>query len=317
MSPPNRRHFLRATGAGLGLSLAHQCGPPGLFEQEALAPEHRRKAGEATGRRHSHQPPRPRARQPDHRRLDLPGKPGPLRHPSVSRGLSRPVSPAVEDPAARDPGRVRPPVRRMVQPGLKGKYSLVPTRMRGLARPRPARLVEQELRASLELVHLITPNWDIHPEMVSHTWVIHTETGRPYPDRTPTSWKTGAGARARAPDELADTWPALKILKNAGIKCDGITTPGGFGNRALRLAQGTLEACRDVFSRKSLITSGTFSRTRASPRVEWHRAWTAWTRDASFRSSAARATGLAAGTDSRRARRPVHHGRPEQGRLPE
>ena len=42
---------------------------------------------------------------------------------------------------------------------------------------------------------------------------------------------------------------ALKILKNAGIKCEGITTPGGFGNRALKeLSQGTLEACRDVFN---------------------------------------------------------------------
>ena len=41
---------------------------------------------------------------------------------------------------------------------------------------------------------------------------------------------------------------ALRILKNVGLPCEGITTPGGFGNRALpELAQGVLEACRDVF----------------------------------------------------------------------
>ena len=41
---------------------------------------------------------------------------------------------------------------------------------------------------------------------------------------------------------------ALRILKNAGLTCEGITTPGGFGNRVLpELAQATLQACRDVF----------------------------------------------------------------------
>jgi len=42
---------------------------------------------------------------------------------------------------------------------------------------------------------------------------------------------------------------ALRILKNAGLPCEGVTTPGGFGNRALpALSQATLESCRDVFS---------------------------------------------------------------------
>ena len=42
---------------------------------------------------------------------------------------------------------------------------------------------------------------------------------------------------------------ALGILKNAGLECEGITTPGGFGNQALpELAQGTLQACRSVYS---------------------------------------------------------------------
>jgi hypothetical protein len=28
------------------------------------------------------------------------------------------------------------------------------------------------------------PDWDIHPEMISHTWVIDIKTGRPYLERT-------------------------------------------------------------------------------------------------------------------------------------
>jgi hypothetical protein len=39
------------------------------------------------------------------------------------------------------------------------------------------------LRASIDLVRkLMVPDRDIHPEMVSHTRVIDTKTGRPYED---------------------------------------------------------------------------------------------------------------------------------------
>jgi hypothetical protein len=53
----------------------------------------------------------------------------------------------------------------------------------------------------------------------------------------------------KSADQLAEYMGfALKILKNAGLHCQGITTPGGFGNRALpELSRGTLDACRDVF----------------------------------------------------------------------
>jgi len=41
---------------------------------------------------------------------------------------------------------------------------------------------------------------------------------------------------------------ALRILKNVGLDCEGITTPGGFGNQNRNnLAKATLESCRDVF----------------------------------------------------------------------
>jgi hypothetical protein len=94
----------------------------------------------------------------------------------------------------------------------------------------------------------MTPNWDIHPEMVSHTWVIDTKTGRPYPERTAEFMENWGWSAGKSADELAQYMSyALRILKNSGLSCEGITTPGGFGNRALpALAQGVLHASRDV-----------------------------------------------------------------------
>ena len=135
--------------------------------------------------------------------------------------------------------------------GIKGKYSLIPHPACAgwLDRDLPG-WSKQELKASLELVRtLMAPNWDIHPEMVSHTWAIDTRTGRPFPERTSAFMENWGYSAGKSADQLADYMSyALKILKNVGMVCDGITTPGGFGTHVLpELAQGTLEACRDVF----------------------------------------------------------------------
>jgi hypothetical protein len=97
---------------------------------------------------------------------------------------------------------------------------------------------------------LMMPDWDIHPEMMTHTWVINTKTGRPYPERSERFMENWRWTDGRSADEIADYLAyALRVLKNAGLTCEGITTPGGFGNRALpALAQATLQACRDVFA---------------------------------------------------------------------
>lgn len=135
--------------------------------------------------------------------------------------------------------------------GIKGKYSIVPypALVGWIDRDLPG-WTKQQLRESLDLVRtLMVPDWDIHPEMVTHTWVINTKTGRPYEERTTRfmenwDWTTGKSA-----DELADYLAyALRILKNVGLPCEGITTPGGFGSQVLpELAQATLQACRDVY----------------------------------------------------------------------
>ncbi len=135
--------------------------------------------------------------------------------------------------------------------GVKGKYSVVPypACVGWLDRDLPG-WSHQELVESLRLVReRIMPRWDIHPEMVTHTWVINTKTGRPYEERSARFMETWGWSEGRSVDELTDYLAyALRILKNVDLHCEGITTPGGFGSRARpQLAQATLEACRDVF----------------------------------------------------------------------
>ncbi len=135
--------------------------------------------------------------------------------------------------------------------GVKGKYSIVPypACVGWLDRELPG-WSRRELLDSLELVRtLMLPDWDIHPEMVSHTRVIDTKTGRPYPQCSPEFMENWRWTDGKSVDELADYISyALKILKNVGLPCEGITTPGGFASRVLpELAQATLQSCRDVY----------------------------------------------------------------------
>lgn len=135
--------------------------------------------------------------------------------------------------------------------GVKGKYSVVPNPacVGWLDRDLPG-WSKKELDESIKLVRdFMMSDWDIHPEMVTHTWVIDTKTGRPYPERTARFQENWGWTDGKSVDELADYLGyALRILKNVGLPCEGITTPGGFGNRVLpELAQATLQSCRDVF----------------------------------------------------------------------
>ena len=134
---------------------------------------------------------------------------------------------------------------------VKGKYSIVPypACVGWLDRCLPG-WSQKDLDDSLKLVRdLMLPDWDIHPEMISHTWVINTKTGRPYPEQTGYYIENAGWSQDKSADELADYMAyALRILKNVGLPCEGITTPGGFGSQNRpNLAMATLESCRDVF----------------------------------------------------------------------
>ncbi|MBN2327122.1 MAG: hypothetical protein JXR73_08195 [Candidatus Omnitrophica bacterium] len=135
--------------------------------------------------------------------------------------------------------------------GVKGKYSIVPypACVGWVDRFLPG-WSKKELEDSLHLVRtLMTPDWDIHPEMISHTRIIDTKTGRPYPEASEYFMENWRWTDDKSTDQIADYMAyALRILKNTGLDCEGITTPGGFGNRVLpELSQATFQSCRDVF----------------------------------------------------------------------
>ena len=159
--------------------------------------------------------------------------------------------------------------------GVKGKYSIVPypALVGWLDRDLPG-WSKKALQESIKLVReFMMPDWDIHPEMLTHTWVIDTKTGRPYPERIANFMENWGWSQDKSADVLTDYMAyALRILKNIGLECEGITTPGGFGNRNRNnLARATLQSCRDVFNAeiphyfRDLYTDD----TSVAPRVQY------------------------------------------------
>ncbi len=135
--------------------------------------------------------------------------------------------------------------------GVKGKYSIVPY-------PSCVGWVDRELpgwprkalQQSLNLVReLMVPNWDIHPEMITHTRVINLKTGRPFDEISPATMENSYPQEKKSVDELAEYLAyALQILKNCGLPCEGVTTPGGFGNMVkTELSLAAQQAVRDVY----------------------------------------------------------------------
>jgi len=162
--------------------------------------------------------------------------------------------------------------------GVKGKFSIVPypACVGRLDRMLPG-WSRAELADSLKLVReVMMPHWDIHPEMVTHTRVIDLKTGHPYPDDSPRFMENWEWTTGRSVDEIAAYMAyALGILRDAGLACEGVTTPGGFGNRALpQLAQAALQSLRSVFHTeiphyfRHLFDKGPES---VAPRVEYVR----------------------------------------------
>ena len=135
--------------------------------------------------------------------------------------------------------------------GVKGKYSVVPyPACTGWVNRFIPGWTARELKDSLALIRqTIVPNWDIHPEMISHTRVINIKTGRPFEQATPDFMENWAWSQNKSVDELAAYQAyALQVLKDAGLTCEGLTTPGGYASRNKdNLALSTLQAVRDVY----------------------------------------------------------------------
>ncbi len=140
--------------------------------------------------------------------------------------------------------------------GVKGKYSVVPNPacVGWLDRQLPG-WSQTALEQSLDLVReLMVPNWDIHPEMITHTRVIDLKTGRPMQAMNSSTMENSFPQEKKSVDELAAYLAyALRILKNCGLPCEGVTTPGGFGNRVKsELSLAVDEAVREVYPKVDL-----------------------------------------------------------------
>ncbi len=135
--------------------------------------------------------------------------------------------------------------------GVKGKYSIVPNPacVGWLDRELPG-WSRADVQSSLKLVReLMVPNWDIHPEMITHTRLIDLKTGRPMAAINAATMENSYPQEKKSVDELAAYLAyALRILKNCGLPCEGITTPGGFGNSMKsELPLAVDQAVRDVY----------------------------------------------------------------------
>ncbi len=134
---------------------------------------------------------------------------------------------------------------------VRGKYSIVPypACVGWLDRELPG-WSRKELQDSLQLVReLMVPRWDIHPEMITHTRVIDLKTGRPHAEISAATMENSFPQTDISVDQLTEYLAyALRILKNCDLPCEGITTPGGFGNKVKqKLPQAVFEAVRDVY----------------------------------------------------------------------
>jgi hypothetical protein len=135
--------------------------------------------------------------------------------------------------------------------GVRGKYSIVPypACVGWLDRELPG-WSRRDLQASLKLVReLMVPNWDIHPEMITHTRVIDLKTGRPFEQINAGTMENSYPQEKKSVDELAAYLAyALRILQRCDLPCEGITTPGGFGNLVKsELSLAVDQAVRDVY----------------------------------------------------------------------
>ncbi|MCP4815172.1 MAG: hypothetical protein GY888_21905, partial [Planctomycetaceae bacterium] len=84
---------------------------------------------------------------------------------------------------------------------------------------------------------------------ITHTRVINLKTGRPLEEISPATMENSYPRVKKSVDELAAYLAyALRILKNCDLPCEGVTTPGGFGNLVKsELSLAVHEAVRDIF----------------------------------------------------------------------
>ena len=112
--------------------------------------------------------------------------------------------------------------------GVKGKFSIIPY-------PAGVGRIDEgfpdfstvEYQAWLRIYReIIWPNFDLTPEMLTHTAVVNLDTFTLTEEWEQVEW-------VHPPvDKLTDyIITAMEILDNVGIPCEGVTSPGAFGKR--------------------------------------------------------------------------------------
>ncbi len=148
--------------------------------------------------------------------------------------------------------------------GVRGKFSVVPNPA-GIGRLDHGLPLfgAAHLKSWLTMCReVIVPNFDITPEMLTHTFVADLDTMRP---RSPEIWEQYDWS-SFTPEDDVTRYIALscEILSNIGLPPQGVTSPGGFGGRCLDLyARVAGDGCRSVtgnptpFFFQRLVVKGT------------------------------------------------------------
>jgi hypothetical protein len=128
--------------------------------------------------------------------------------------------------------------------GIKGKFSMVPF-------PAGVGRIDQgfpdlppgELKEWLQVTkEVIWKNFDLTPEMLTHTHVVDLKTWQPTEEWEQREW-------VYPPVELLTDYiaAAMQLLKNVGIACEGVTSPGVFGkSKEEAYARAVLDAALRV-----------------------------------------------------------------------
>ena len=115
---------------------------------------------------------------------------------------------------------------------VKGKFSVVPcpAALGRIDHGLPMFSQAQQAQWLAMCRELIMPNYDITPEMITHTFVVDLETLQPI---EPNLWEQHGWNNLPTDEEERVTdyiVLACEILHNVGLTPAGVTSPGGFGN---------------------------------------------------------------------------------------
>lgn len=118
--------------------------------------------------------------------------------------------------------------------GVRGKFSIIPCPVAlGRIDEGLSLFSRRQTDSWLDMCReLIVPNWDITPEMITHSYVVDPDTCQPLPSRI---WEQYDWQTLPDDDDLLFRYfsTACRILINVGLMPKGVTSPGGFGGESL------------------------------------------------------------------------------------